>query len=235
MSPDPPFPSPWPAPRSRAGAPRIRRLRRTGRLALLGLAALVVVPACTDRDPADREGLTALMRAARDGEVGEAGRVLFLGASVDQAVRAAGPIRRTAGLLPGIERPVREVGFRPLHFAAREGHEPVVRLLLDMEAEPGPAARNGETPLSLAVQGGHLAIARQLLRAGGDARGGEPPGGRTPLMTAAAEGDSLMIRLLLDFGADPRTRDAEGKTAADYARGAGNGHVVPLLEERGGG
>lgn len=46
---------------------------------------------------------------------------------------------------------------------AAKGHEDIVKLLLDSKANVDPKNRNGQTPLSLAAQNGHLAIV-DLLR-----------------------------------------------------------------------
>lgn len=42
-------------------------------------------------------------------------------------------------------------------------------------------------------------------------------GRATPLIFAARSGDSDVVHMLLEAGADPNVRDADGKTALDYA------------------
>ena len=56
------------------------------------------------------------------------------------------------------------------------------------------------------------------------------PHARTPLMAAAEFGNEAMVELLLLFGADPARRDAEGRTAADYARAGGHPHLAARLD-----
>ncbi|EHK20561.1 uncharacterized protein TRIVIDRAFT_112704, partial [Trichoderma virens Gv29-8] len=50
----------------------------------------------------------------------------------------------------------------PLSWASENGHEAIVRLLLDKGANPKAADHLGLTPLSWAIQGGHEAIVRLL-------------------------------------------------------------------------
>jgi len=128
---------------------------------------------------------------------------------------------------------LREHSDQPLRSAASGGHVEVVRHLLQRGAVVDAANPSHVTALGHAVAFRAYDVVRMLLEAGADPRQADPESGWTPLMNAAMAGDSLMIRILLDAGADPGARDQQGKSAADYARGAGNGDVVPLLERRG--
>jgi Ankyrin repeat len=86
----------------------------------------------------------------------------------------------------------------------------------------------------LAAAAGDVARLRTMLPpAGGDPAGdGSPdvPRGVTPLMVAAAFGNEAMAELLPLHGADPARRDAEGRTAAAYARAAGHPHLAARLD-----
>ena len=75
----------------------------------------------------------------------------------------------------------------PLHWAARNGHEEVARLLLDWGADVSTAKSNGKTPLIWAVKNGHETVARLLVDRGADASTAET-NVETPLILAEENG-----------------------------------------------
>jgi ankyrin repeat protein len=59
-----------------------------------------------------------------------------------------------------------EDGRTPLSWAAKEGHEAVVKLLLAISTiEVNSKDKNGQTPLSYAVEERHKAVVKLLLEA----------------------------------------------------------------------
>ncbi len=54
-------------------------------------------------------------------------------------------------------------GATPLLIAAQDGHEAIVRALIELGADVNKATDNGVTPLFFAAQNGHTAIV-QILR-----------------------------------------------------------------------
>ena len=98
------------------------------------------------------------------------------------------------------------------------------------------------TDLLAAVAAGDVARLRTMLPPAGPSSSwlmtGDPAGdgsidmlrGVTPLMVAAAFGNEAMAELLLLHGADPARRDADGRTAAAYARAAGHPHLAARLD-----
>ncbi|KAL9570478.1 hypothetical protein ACKAV7_005409 [Fusarium commune] len=78
-----------------------------------------------------------------------------------------------------------ERSWAPLEWAAEEGHEAVVRMLLDRGACTEAADKEGMTPLLRAAGNGHKAIVQLLLDRGAHIDATDNTG-RTPLMWAAA-------------------------------------------------
>ncbi|KAH7268708.1 hypothetical protein B0J15DRAFT_510518 [Fusarium solani] len=72
-------------------------------------------------------------------------------------------------------------GRTPLSYAAAEGHEAAVRLLLDRGAHTEAADKGGRTPLWWAVANGHEAVVRLLLDRGAHTDAADEDG-QTPLL-----------------------------------------------------
>ena len=125
-----------------------------------------------------------------------------------------------------------EDGRMPLLWAAREGHEAVVKLLLatgkvDIDARDG----NGRTPLLWAAREGHEAVVKQLLATGKvDTNARDDVYGWTPLLWAAEEGHEAVVKLLLATGkVDIDAGDEYGWTPLLWAAKEGHEAVVKLL------
>jgi ankyrin repeat protein len=88
------------------------------------------------------------------------------------------------------------MGWTLLHFAAENGNEGVIRLLVEHGADVRAADRNGWTAL-------HVAADRDLDTSKRDGR---------PAV------DLPTVRLLIEAGADESARTGEGWTARDIAR-----------------
>ena len=148
-----------------------------------------------------------LLEAARNGNEDDVARLLRLGAKV-----AA----------------IDDDGFYPLHLASREGHDKVVRLLIEKGAridarsmdEWGP----GETALHSASWKGHDKVVRLLIGKGANIEDGDSEL-RSPLLCASSTGHDKVVRLLIDKGARIDAFDIEFDTALHYAcmRGACQG------------
>jgi ankyrin repeat protein len=63
---------------------------------------------------------------------------------------------------------INKPGWTPLHYAATNGHVPVIQLLLDQYAYIDAASPNGSTPLMMAAMYGTSSAVKQLLEAGAD-------------------------------------------------------------------
>lgn len=185
-------------------------------------------------------GQTALMLAAWNGDVDVVHRLIQAGAAINAGTRV-GPVPafKPPGLGGGshgdgiIRGGVPERGFRdpqaggmtPLLYAAREGHTPVVTLLLGAGAHIDQPEANGVHPLLMAIMNDHPDTARYLIDHGANVNADDWYG-RAPLwaavdsrnveldgeinaQTADRAGELELIRLLLAKGANVNARVRE--------------------------
>jgi len=175
-------------------------------------------------------GLTALVFAAREGDVESARKLVEAGADVNQQT---------------------EYGWTPLLTAVNNRNYAVAKLLIENGADVNRANKGGWTPLYLAtdnrnIEGGdypvpradldHLEIIELLL-----AKGANPNArvkdntltrtiftmqwffedGATAFVRAAQSSDTALMTLLLKYGADPKIATANGDTALTASAGVG--------------
>ncbi len=175
-------------------------------------------------------GLTALVFAAREGDLASAKLLLDAGADINQTT---------------------EYGWTPLLTATNNRHYALGKFLLEKGADPNTANKGGWTPLYLAtdnrnIEGGdypvpkpdmdHLEYIKSLLGHGADPNGRVRDNtltrtiftmqwfyedGCTPFVRAAQSSDSELMQLLLDWGADPFIATAYADTALTAAAGIG--------------
>ena len=116
---------------------------------------------------------------------------------------------------------------QPLAWAAGNGHEAVVRLLLERQ----DVDVNAGEPLAVAATYGHGGVVQLLLeRPDVDVNAGEP------LAWAAALGQEAVVGLLLERpGVDTNAKGELGDTALDIAIARGRGHdsIVQMLRAYG--
>ncbi|POR35411.1 Uncharacterized protein TPAR_04422 [Tolypocladium paradoxum] len=122
-------------------------------------------------------------------------------------------------------------GQRSLFWAVQEGHEVVVRLLLDRGAELASRDHHGQMPLLLASEMGHEAIVRLLLDRGAELESRDFYN-RTPLLLVAKTGHEAVVWLLLVRGAELESRDHHSRTPLSWAAEMGYEPVVRLLLDR---
>ncbi|KAL7945818.1 hypothetical protein V8C42DRAFT_357458 [Trichoderma barbatum] len=118
-------------------------------------------------------------------------------------------------------------GATPLSWAAYQGQEAIVKLLL---AIPGvvPDTKNnfGYTPLSLAAYRGHEAVVKLLLAIPSVDANSRDNDGCTPLIHAAGNGQEAVVRLLLAAGAEVDTRDKSDQTPLMVAQNIGSSNFI---------
>lgn len=104
-------------------------------------------------------------------------------------------------------------------------------LAMHLQAEEQQEMTQSREAELLAAAGcGDLARLEKLLPVAGDLTSFDGPNGVTPLMVAACAGHEAVIELLLERGSNPCRRDAEGRSAAAYARMAGHTHLAVRLD-----
>ena len=125
-------------------------------------------------------------------------------------------------------------GRTPLLWAAWNGHEAVVKLLLERGAELETKDNDsGRTPLLWAAWNGHEAVVKLLLEKGAELETKDNDSGWTPLLWASWNGHEAVVKLLLEKGAELESKDDNGQTPLWWAAYNGHKAVVKLLLEKG--
>jgi ankyrin repeat protein len=98
-----------------------------------------------------------------------------------------------------------------LFSAAKKGHEPVVKLLLEKDADvESKDSQYGRTLLSWAAENGHKAVVKLLLEKDADVECKDSQYGRTPLLWAAENGHEPVVGLLLgEAGLESKVQDIQ--------------------------
>lgn len=121
--------------------------------------------------------------------------------------------------------------WTPLHFAAHEGHNKQVELLIQAGAAVNAKNNHGWTPLHWAVYQKHPETVLLLLQNRADihARNWQ---GNAPLHIAVFIEDYALVKLFLDSGAEINLRNYSGSTALDYAVHQQSSAIIELLLSR---
>jgi len=126
------------------------------------------------------------------------------------------------------------VGNTPLVWAAWNGHEGVVKILLERDdVGPDKPDHRSETPLFKAAEGGHEGVVKILLERGDVDPNKLNHSGETPLFKAAGDGHEGVVKMLLEQDrVSPDRSDMHGQTPLGYAARYGHEGVVKILPER---
>lgn len=196
--------------------------------------------------PASREGATVLQGVPL-AAMSTFGHRLFC-AAVDYTVpRAARPLRSDGELVAAVlggdtariramvqsghrlTTPSRGGGYRPIHIAITAAKPDVVKLLLDLGADPNQTADRLRQPLPLAVATrSDAALLTLLVEAGADVEGKDEKGFR-PLHAAAEVDNVVAVRFLLSHRADTEARTIDGFTPLHIACALGHLDAVKEL------
>jgi ankyrin repeat protein len=106
-------------------------------------AALLANPK-TNIEIEDKAGENAMMMASLNGDIAFVNQLIAKDAEVNKK------------------------GWAPLHYAAANGHDDIVKVLLDHSAYVDAGSPNGTTPLMMAARGGHVSTVKLLLDNGAD-------------------------------------------------------------------
>jgi len=126
-------------------------------------------------------------------------------------------------------------GNTSLTWAARRGHEGVVKILLGRDdINPDIPDNSGRTPLRCAAIGGHEGVVKILLGRG-DVNPDKPDSdGDTSIHRAAVHGREGVVKILLGReDVNPDKPNNNGKTPLYYAADRGHEGVVKMLLGRG--
>jgi ankyrin repeat protein len=118
-----------------------------------------------------------------------------------------------------------------LMWAAREGHDDIVKYLLSMQ-DVDTKTPTGETALNCACRRTYFSVVKLLVKAGAkvDPQGSDEWG---PLVSAAFGGSLHVVKYLVEeAGADVRRADPDGMTALMMAENKGHVRIVEYLRER---
>jgi len=126
-------------------------------------------------------------------------------------------------------------GYTPLSWAAGNGHDGVVKFLLERgDIEPDRPDDKGGAPLFWAADSGHEEVVKLLLsRNDVDPNRARKNDNETPVCRAAFEGHEGVVKLLLELeGVEPNRPDDKGCTPLNWAANNGHEGVVKLLLNR---
>ena len=178
------------------------------------------------RGVVDRDGMSPLHYAARDGDLELATRAFEFGSSAVDARDC-----------------IVSVGWTALHHCARHGRVEIAQFLLRCGARVDVADDTDETPLQTACRAGNAELAKLLIahaatqhEAGGASASAAAvyvnradKRGATALHHAAERGRHAAVALLLSSGADARLVTDTGATALHLAATAGDAATVREL------
>lgn len=105
-----------------------------------------------------------------------------------------------------------------LHLAANEGHQEVVKVLIDFGANIEAETRMNRRALHIACIRGNLEVVRILLAVNAE-KNPKDKDFYTPLHFASENGYNDIIKILLEYGASPNVKNYQGNTPLDICLG----------------
>ncbi len=121
--------------------------------------------------------------------------------------------------------------WTPLHHAAYWGEISVVKLLIDKGANVDAKAKQGSTPLMVALENGKTEVAKMLIEYNADIEAVKNDG-YSPLHAAVYYPD--IVEILVNEGLDVNVKTNQGDTPLDLANASGLTDSAIILRENGG-
>jgi ankyrin repeat protein len=184
-------------------------------------------------DARDKDKLTSLLVAARDGRESIV-KLLLDKVPIDDIIKYKD--RRTArfnwtGMYDVDIEAMDKDNLTPLSWAAKNGHDVIVELLLNTGiVEVEARDKDGQTPLLWAAKNGHEAVAKLLLDIGKADIKAKDQDKKTPLLHAAENGNEAVVKLLISTGkVNLKGKDKNGQTPLLWAAQQGHEAVIKLL------
>ena len=103
-------------------------------------------------------------------------------------------------------------GQAPLHFAAGDGHEGLVRFLIERNANVNIKNSSGATPLHEAVRSGNINMIKLIINSGAEVNAQDAKGNSVLHVAAPPRAHQEVIQLFLGSGVNPNLRDDHGDT-----------------------
>ncbi len=128
-------------------------------------------------------------------------------------------------------------GWTALHWAARDGNDAVVELLLERGASPNLPTSEGYTPLHFAAEECRTAAVRRLLAAGADPNLRDVHGAGALLRALSfnrygrRRASWLVLRDIACAGGDPSAKNVHGVAATDRAHGVDGAILVAFARD----
>ncbi|CAG2194238.1 unnamed protein product [Mytilus edulis] len=122
--------------------------------------------------------------------------------------------------------------FPPLIVSCERGHEEVVKVLIDNEANANQSGHFGTTPTIAAIQNNHMKVVKILIENGADINKGDH-NGMTPFLWASVLQRVDIVKLLIEKGANINETSKDGSSAIFWCCVMGYQELVSLLQDKG--
>lgn len=121
-------------------------------------------------------------------------------------------------------------GISALLVASSNGHEDIVKFLIERNANINLQSNYNFSSLILAANNGHKDIVKLLIESGANINH-QNNDGYSALILASSRGYTDIVKLLIESDANINFRDKNGKNALSWASDNGHKDIIKLLED----